>query len=253
MKPLSWTQKLGLMFITVGLGGMAAAVYPFLTLEWNYLKFQTPEMASAWVAGLIPKFSTTSQPVSPVPSPSPGLDHNPLVTPEGTLMIPANTYFSIQIPKIGVNAPIIAGVNPVSKQGYSDALKKGVAHASTSFYPNENGTVYLFSHSTNYEWFVKDLNAVFYLLTKLEPGDEVVVMYLGNRYTYRIREKKVVAKREVAYLAPQPGNRVLILQTCWPPGTNAKRMLIFADLVDETIYGKFEDLIIKPQDLRVRS
>jgi len=159
---------------------------------------------------------------------------NPLVTPEGAAIEPVNREFSLIVPKIGINAPVIAAVNPANPGVYLEALQKGVAHAATSFFPDEAGTVYLFSHSTNYEWFVRDLNAVFYLLKNLEAGDLVVIFYKGNRYTYRLTEKRIVGPKEVGYLVPQAAERRLILQTCWPPGSVAQRLLLFAELIEET-------------------
>jgi len=93
--------------------------------------------------------------------------------------------------------------------------------------------VYLFSHSTNYAWFVKDLNAIFYLLKNLHTGDQIVLVYKEKVYTYALREKRVVSPTEVSYLAPVSGTRGLILQTCWPPGSTTERLLLFADLIQE--------------------
>jgi LPXTG-site transpeptidase (sortase) family protein len=170
--------------------------------------------------------------VAPLP-PAVPLDFNPLVTPDGAKIVPINTDFSLIIPKIGVNAEVEAKVDPGKKIDYNAALKKGVAHASTSATPDQQGTVYLFSHSTNYEWFVKDLNAIFYLVKDLAPGDNIVVIYKGIRYTYKMTNKKIVKPNAVSYLLPDTTKKSLILQTCWPPGSTTERMLIFADLIDE--------------------
>ena len=147
----------------------------------------------------------------------------------GNEIIPSDANFSIIVPKIGINAAVVSAVDPAN---YDEALQKGVAHASTSFFPNENGAVYLFSHSTNYEWFVKDLNAVFYLMKNLESGDLVILIYKGTRYTYTLTEKRVVSPKDVSYMAPIEGKKMLILQTCWPPGSTSERLLVFADLID---------------------
>lgn len=106
-----------------------------------------------------------------------------------------------------MNANVIPGVDPSSKAGYIDALLAGVAHANTSFFPDQDGTVYLFSHSTNYDWFVKDLNAVFYLVKNLEADDVIVVLYKNKRYTYKITSKKVVSPKNISYLIPYAGKK----------------------------------------------
>ena len=248
------TRKLGFTLLIIAIGAFTAASYPIWALEASYqihtvgnaitqrlgLGQPQPQDASTSVSTPGP-LTSGRQPTASAP------EFNPLVDPKGNTIVPVNRDFSLIVPKVGINAPIIPGVNPVNPAGYLDALKKGVAHASTSFYPDQNGTVYLFSHSTNYEWFIKDLNAVFYYLKNIQPGDLVVIMYQGNRYTYRIREKKIVSPREISYLIPQPGSRNLILQACWPPGSTYKRLLIFADLIDEKIYGKFKDVELTPK------
>lgn len=159
---------------------------------------------------------------------------DPLKTADGTLIEPVNKDFSLVIPKIGINASVIPAVNPTKPGEYLPALEQGIAHSSLSYFPDEDGTVYLFSHSTNYEWFVNDLNAVFYLLKNLEEDDLVVLFYKGNSYTYKITGKQVVKPTAVSFLVPQAGARRLILQTCWPPGSTSERLLIFADLVESS-------------------
>lgn len=216
-------RRLGFAFIALSLGGILAPFSQQFRMEAKYLTDKT----------LYKLYNFTKlQTNKPLPAAAPVI-FDPLVTPDGATIDPINTEFSVIIPKVGINAAVIPSVNPASPGEYLKALEKGVAHASTSYFPDENGTVYLFSHSTSYDWFVKDLNAVFYLLKNLEPGDLIVVYYKNVRYTYKLREKQVVKPSAVSYLAPQLGSKNLILQTCWPPGSVAERLLIFADLIDE--------------------
>ncbi len=162
---------------------------------------------------------------------TPSITSNPLQNEDGSVITPVDNQFGLVIPKIGVNAPVIAGVNPAKPAEYQKALAEGIAHASTSYLPDQDGSVYLFSHSTNYDWFVKDLNAVFYLLKNVNEGDKVIIMYKSIPYTYIITGKRVVSPSAVSYLVPQAGVKRLILQTCWPPGSTTERLLIFADLI----------------------
>lgn len=210
--------------LALALGGLTGPATPALRLEASY-----------YITSLKQELAARTNEARPLPKAAPVV-FNPLITEDGAAIDPINTEFSIIVPKIGINAAVIPAVNPASPGEYLEALQKGVAHASTSFFPNEEGTVYLFSHSTNYDWFVKDLNAVFYLLKNLEEGDLIVLFYKEKRYTYVLREKQVVAPSAISYLAPQYDGKRLILQTCWPPGTTSQRLLLFADLVEE--YGQ---------------
>lgn len=221
-QPRSHWQTIGLGIIALALGGIIRPLIPTIQLELSY---NLPRAQEA-IASLFVK------PAPPLPKSVPKV-FTPLLDDQGNEIIPSDTNFSIIVPKIGINAAVIPSVDATNPDAYGEALSKGVAHSSTSFFPNENGAVYLFSHSTNYEWFVKDLNAVFYLMKNLEAGDIVVLVYKGTRYTYSITEKRVVNPDEVSYLTPIEGKRMLILQTCWPPGSTTERLLVFADLLEE--------------------
>lgn len=242
----SWpnVKKIGLALLVMSLGAVISANSLMFKLEAAYYtRTISNSIYNVKTVMAKTKERVFSWPIGKVPEPSPSPKFNPLIDPQGQPVIPVNTDFGLIVPSVGINTNVIPGVNPASKPEYFDALKEGVAHASTSFYPNENGTVYLFSHSTNYEWFIKDLNAVFYYLKNIKEGDYVVVMYLGSRYTYQIREKQIVNAKEVGFLKPQQGTKTLILQTCWPPGTYYKRLLIFADLVDVEEHLGFDEVV----------
>jgi len=148
-------------------------------------------------------------------------------------LTPEDPEFDIIIPKIGANARILANIDPGNESAYLDALKKGVAHAAGTAFPGEGGHIFLFAHSTDYFWNVGTYNAVFYLLYKLEKGDDVIIFYKNQRYAYRITEKKVVDPSEVTYLTRKTNHEFLTLQTCWPPGTTLKRILLFATRIKE--------------------
>ena len=144
------------------------------------------------------------------------------------LLIPEDPNFSVIIPKIGANASIIANVDVSNEKGYLEALKKGVGHAWGTAFPGEGGHVFLFAHSTDYFWNVGSYNAVFYLLDKLEKQDEINLFFKGQRYRYQVVERRVVDSSQVEYLTRKTNREFITLQTCWPPGTTLKRLLVFA-------------------------
>lgn len=149
------------------------------------------------------------------------------------VLVPKDPQFSIVVPKIGANAKIVQNVNPAREQEYLAELKKGVAHTLGTSFPGENGHIFLFAHSTDYFWNVGTYNAVFYLLYKLQTGDEVNLFYEGKRYVYQVEGTKVVNPDQVEYLTRKTDSEFLTLQTCWPPGTTLKRLLVFARRVAE--------------------
>ncbi len=148
-------------------------------------------------------------------------------------IIPVDTEFSVVIPKIGANEKITPNVDPSNEGEYLDALKHSVAHAKGSALPGLGGTTYLFAHSADNFWDIGRYNAVFYLLKDLTIGDEISVFFDNKRHNYTVYDKKIVDPSEVNYLAANIGQgERIILQTCWPPGTAWKRLLIFAKPVN---------------------
>lgn len=242
----SWSTTLGIGIVAIALGGLMGPFTPRLRMEAKYAMLQLQRAMPAYSAtakqlavnsldtfmSFLP-VDTLSKQTAPPAKPAVPAAFDPLKTPDGASIDPVNRDFSLIVPKIGVNAAVIPAVNPTKPGEYLPALQKGIAHSSLSYFPDEDGTVYLFSHSTNYDWFVGDLNAVFYLLKNLEEKDTIVIYYKGSSYRYEITGKQVVKPTEVSYLAPQAGAKRLILQTCWPPGSVTERLLIFADLVEE--------------------
>ena len=144
------------------------------------------------------------------------------------ILKPEDPEFSIVIPKVGANVKVIPNVNPADQKAYLEALKYGVAHASNTKFPGEGGHVFLFAHSTDYWWNVGTYNAVFYLLYKLEKGDEVDIFYKRHRFTYRVIGSEIVKPSQVEYLTRTSNKEFLTLQTCWPPGTTLERLMVFA-------------------------
>lgn len=140
--------------------------------------------------------------------------------------------FSITIPKIKAQAPIITEVDPLDQNIYTTALEKGVAHAKGSAQPGENGTTFLFAHTAGLPWQLTRVNTVFFQLSEVETQDTIIITKDGEEKAYYVWNKKEVWPDEVAYLVNAvKGNgsqNQLIIQTCTPVGTSFKRLLIFA-------------------------
>ncbi len=149
------------------------------------------------------------------------------------LLIPPDPKFSIVIPKIAANSIIIPNVDPSNEKEYLAALKKGVAHTKGTAFPGQPGHIFLFAHSTDYFWNVGRYNAVFYLLYKLEKGDEIDIFYNNQRFVYKVIDKTIITPDQVEYLTRKTNKEFLTLQTCWPPGTTLKRILVFAVRVSD--------------------
>ena len=156
----------------------------------------------------------------------------PTTTNEEPVKSQENNEFKIEIPKIGAKTEIIADVSPVDKNQYLEVLKNNkVAHSSYSTLPGrgKGSMTYLFAHSTEQSIQTMRKNSVFYLLGELDKDDKILINYQGSVIEYTVYMKKIVTAKEFEYLTYSDSNKeVLILQTCWPIGTNWKRLLVFA-------------------------
>ncbi len=145
---------------------------------------------------------------------------------------PIDKEFGIVVPKINANAKVIKNVNTRDESAYQRALTKGVAHARGSSFPNEAGNVFLFAHSSDNFYNANRYNSVFYLLTKLEKGDDILLYFDEEKYAYRVDAKRIVNPESVAYMSGVAKSKKLTLMTCWPPGTTLKRLIIEASPVE---------------------
>lgn len=148
--------------------------------------------------------------------------------PNLKVLTPKDPNFSIIVEKIGADAPVVANVDASNKAVYQAALKKGVAHALGTAFPGQPGVSYLFAHSTDTIFNVPRYNAIFYLLGEVGVGDRIVIFFSGRRYDYFVTETKITEPTDVSYFTMKTDEQILVLQTCYPPGTTWKRFLVIA-------------------------
>jgi LPXTG-site transpeptidase (sortase) family protein len=138
-----------------------------------------------------------------------------------------NKDYGIVIPRLGLDEKVVFNVDPNDEQQYKAALKQGIAHASSTNYPDQKGLGYYFAHSSS-PGFQVQYNAVFYLLNKLETGDEIYIWHERKRYRYLVTEKRISQATDTTFLYQTYEGENIVLQTCWPPGTTKERLLVFA-------------------------
>jgi len=136
--------------------------------------------------------------------------------------------FGIVIPKLYLDEPVLFNIDPRNPDEYKAALKKGIAQAAGTAFPPYAGLGYYFAHSSTPD-LRNQYNAVFYLLGKLEKGDEVDLWYQNTKYEYLVTDKVVTQPDDLNFLNKTYPLPTVVLQTCWPPGTTLKRLLIFAE------------------------
>jgi len=143
--------------------------------------------------------------------------------------------YMIQIPKIMAISEVVVGISPYDQAEYKKVLQNDVVAQAKGSFPPGSGrgkTNYIFAHSTRQGLDMVSKNAVFYLLGELQAGDKIFISYGGNDFTYRVMRKMIVSAKEISYLNySDPEREILILQTCWPIGTDWQRLIVLAELI----------------------
>lgn len=121
----------------------------------------------------------------------------------------------IQIPAIGVDAPVVQG------DGW-EQLKKGVGQHIPSANPGENGNVVLSGHNDVY-------GEIFRHLDRLQPGDQVILYTQQRAYTYIVERTLIVEPTAVEVMA-STGAPTLTLISCYPYLVDTHRIVVFARL-----------------------
>ena len=139
------------------------------------------------------------------------------------------------IDTIGIRAPIVFGT-PDDVDLIYDNLEGGVVHYSSTAKPGEEGVSIVLGHSSAYPWYNGNYGAVFALLSRLKPGDRFYVQYDDNRsYFYEMQDSIVFnpfsSDERLTAMERSPGNN-LILISCYPVGTNYRRIAVRAQQIE---------------------
>lgn len=147
---------------------------------------------------------------------------------------PLSDKATLVIDSIGVRAPIVFNV-PDNNDLIYDNLEKGVVHYSNTAKPGEPGAAIVLGHSSAYPWYKGDYGAVFALLSKLKVGDRFYVQYDDNRsFVYEMKQAIIFNPFEndqrLTDIENATGSSIILI-SCYPVGTNYKRIAVQARLV----------------------
>ena len=130
---------------------------------------------------------------------------------------PGDAIARIEIPSIGVDSVVVAGVDP-------DDLKTGPGHYEGTPMPGQLGNSAIAGHRTTY-------GQPFYRLDEVEVGDEIVLTTVQGRFVYRATGSEVVEPGASHVVATtDPTVATLTLTTCTPRYTANERLVVYADL-----------------------
>ena len=123
----------------------------------------------------------------------------------------------ISMRSIGVSSVVVAGTG-------ASSLRLGPGHYPGTPLPGARGTVAIAGHRTTY-------GAPFRRLDKLGPGDRIELRMPYGRFTYVVDRRRIVAPT-ATWVTRRVDHDQLILSACHPLYSAAKRIVVFARLVD---------------------
>jgi sortase A len=129
----------------------------------------------------------------------------------------------ISIPRIDKKFVFVAGTG-------TDSLKKGPGHYANTWLPGQKGTVGLAGHRTTYL-------APFRRLDRMRKRDRIVLTMPYGRFTYKVESLQIVSPSRVTVLR-SVGHDRLVLTTCTPLHSAARRLIVMARLAGSEARGR---------------
>ena len=123
----------------------------------------------------------------------------------------------IRMPSIGVSKVVVEGTD-------TSSLRKGPGHYPGTPLPGAHGTVAIAGHRTTY-------GAPFRRLNQLSRGDRVELRMPYGTFVYAVERRRIVPPTAV-WVTRRTSHDQLVLSACHPLYSAAKRIVVFARLVD---------------------
>lgn len=154
--------------------------------------------------------------------------NNELVENKGPVSTKGQNY-SLKIEKLGIDTPIVIDVNGNNEEEYNKSLENGVAHMQGTAKPGEDGNIVIFGHSSQSPKYLGSYGEIFAGLDNLENGDEIKIVDNNEKeIIYKVSAKDIVLPSDISVLDQNNKNRLTLL-TCWPVGSNEKRLVVTAN------------------------
>jgi sortase A len=126
-----------------------------------------------------------------------------------------HAFGRIEMPTLEDSFVVVQGTDTAT-------LRKGPGHYPRAPLPGQRGTVAVAGHRTTH-------GAPFADLDRLRRGEPVVITMPYGRFTYRVEQSRIV-EATATWVTRSAGHERLVLTTCHPRFSAAKRLVVFARL-----------------------
>lgn len=143
------------------------------------------------------------------------------------------------IPSLWLDVPIIEPKTMTAddfiKANFDDELNSWVVKYPTTPDPGASGNSLIFGHTSQEFWKHNAYGTIFKGIPKLVNGDTIKIIREGNLYEYKVVDKFIVVPSQVnaQYMSyHNAGSSYITLMGCYPLGTDKKRIMVVAKLLD---------------------
>ena len=146
----------------------------------------------------------------------------------------------IIIPSLWLDVPIVTSENmaPIdfTKADFDKELEEWIVKYPTTPAPGEEGNTLLFGHTSYVVWKTNPYGTIFKDIAKLKDSTLIQVLRKWNLYEYKVMDLFIVSPKQVnaQYMTYQnAGGSYITLMWCYPLGTDNKRIMVVAKLIDK--------------------
>lgn len=145
----------------------------------------------------------------------------------------------IIIPSLWLDVPIVTNENMAvtdfAKADFDDELEQWIVKYPTTPAPGQEGNTLLFGHTSYVVWKDNPYGTIFKDLPKLKDSTLIQILRQGNLYEYKVIDLFIIPPKQVnaQYMTYQnAGGSYITLMGCYPLGTDNKRIMVVAKLID---------------------
>lgn len=137
----------------------------------------------------------------------------------------------LEIPANKISVPLVWTQDI---KDFEKDLKNGVVHYPGTALPGELGTSYISGHSSGYLWDKSPYKQIFAILGSVKDGTSFTITATQKngktvKFNYIVERRGEFAANDQAQFI-STSDSVVALSTCWPVGTTARRLVLFAKL-----------------------
>jgi LPXTG-site transpeptidase (sortase) family protein len=153
---------------------------------------------------------------------------------------PPPPFFYLSIPSIELKeAPVETNSTKAPNQSLIHIKGTALPGNGTRAAANLKIPIVISGHSVSPLFFsAKDPKTLFTNLPKLKVGEDVIIDFRNENYTYSIEKKKIVKPKELWDEISKEAaleQAELVLFTCVPPGLRTNRLIIFAQASEKPL------------------